>query len=253
MSYKFTKEELEQLLVDYNKIALKEVDLLPSVDIWDETLRDGEQSPTVYLTLDEKIHLAKLMDEIGVKIIAVGYPAVSESEKKIVKTIVNESQAAGSYTVVWDEQNYNSQFVDEGIYGCVLEADNFECFGDIQIDSISEHVIVYSAYNGTVVNVAYKSSLPLGGINLIFIAQGSTDDPTYEAITNEFIRISSRSNDTFHVSILPDVMDPPPLPTLPSGYNNLLSIPVDDLLSLDSVDASDGSGTVVVPPTIVNQ
>ena len=63
MSYKFTKEELENLLVDYNKIALKDLDLPKEVFIWDETLRDGEQSPTVYLTLDEKIHLAKLMDE----------------------------------------------------------------------------------------------------------------------------------------------------------------------------------------------
>ncbi|TFF89999.1 MAG: homoaconitate hydratase, partial [Promethearchaeota archaeon] len=90
MSYKFTKEELEHLLVDYNKIALKDFDLPEDVCIWDETLRDGEQSPTVYLTLDEKIHLAKLLDEIGVKIIAVGYPAISDSEKAIVKTIVNE-------------------------------------------------------------------------------------------------------------------------------------------------------------------
>jgi isopropylmalate/homocitrate/citramalate synthase len=90
MSYKFTKAELEELLVDYNKIALKDLDLPKEVCIWDETLRDGEQSPTVYLTLDEKIHLAKLMDEIGVKLIAVGYPAVSESERKIVRAIVNE-------------------------------------------------------------------------------------------------------------------------------------------------------------------
>ena len=93
MSYKFTKEELEELLIDYNKITIKDQKLeVPSkVCIWDETLRDGEQSPTVYLTLDEKIHLAKLMDEIGVKLIAVGFPAVSKSEKKIVKTIVNEN------------------------------------------------------------------------------------------------------------------------------------------------------------------
>jgi len=93
MSYKFTKEELEELLIDYNKIALKEQNLdIPSqVCIWDETLRDGEQSPTVYLTLDEKIHLAKLMDEIGVKLIAVGFPAVSKMEKKIVKTLVSEN------------------------------------------------------------------------------------------------------------------------------------------------------------------
>ncbi|MFX0048685.1 MAG: LeuA family protein [Candidatus Hermodarchaeota archaeon] len=93
MSYKFTKEELSQLLIDYNHIALKEqkFDIPSQVCIWDETLRDGEQSPTVYLTLDEKIHLAKLMDEIGVKLVAVGFPAVSKTEKKIVKTIVNES------------------------------------------------------------------------------------------------------------------------------------------------------------------
>jgi len=93
MSYKFTKEELEELLIDYNKVAFKEqkLDLPSKVCIWDETLRDGEQSPTVYLTLNEKIHLAKLMDEIGVKLIAVGFPAVSKTEKKIVKAIVNEN------------------------------------------------------------------------------------------------------------------------------------------------------------------
>jgi isopropylmalate/homocitrate/citramalate synthase len=92
MSYKFSKEELEGLLIDYNKIALNDVNIeVPEqAFIWDETLRDGEQSPTVYLTLEEKIHLTKMMEEIGVKLIAVGFPAVSESEKKIVKTIVNE-------------------------------------------------------------------------------------------------------------------------------------------------------------------
>jgi isopropylmalate/homocitrate/citramalate synthase len=90
MSYKFSKEELRDLLIDYNEIALKDYDLPDSIEIWDETLRDGEQSPTVYLTLDEKIHLAKMLDEIGVKLIAVGFPAISDLEKKIVKAIVNE-------------------------------------------------------------------------------------------------------------------------------------------------------------------
>lgn len=93
ISYKFSTKELEELVIDYNKVALQERGnhLPQKVCIWDETLRDGEQSPTVYLNLDEKIHLAKLMDEIGVKLIAVGFPAVSESEKNIVKSIVNEN------------------------------------------------------------------------------------------------------------------------------------------------------------------
>jgi len=90
MSYKFSKEELEELVIDYNKIALRKNHLPERVCIWDETLRDGEQSPTVYLTVDEKIHLAKIMDDIGVKLIAVGFPAVSKNEKAIVKSIQNQ-------------------------------------------------------------------------------------------------------------------------------------------------------------------
>ncbi len=92
MSYRFTKEELKELLFDFNSIE----NVLPSnkpskVCIWDETLRDGEQSPAVFLTIDEKIHLSKLLDEIGVKLIAVGFPAVSKSEKEIVKVLMKEN------------------------------------------------------------------------------------------------------------------------------------------------------------------
>jgi isopropylmalate/homocitrate/citramalate synthase len=93
ISYKFSYDELKELLTDYNTIAIKEknITLPEQAFIWDETLRDGEQSPTVYLTKDEKIHLAKLMDDIGVKLIAVGFPAVTEKEKSMVKAIVNEN------------------------------------------------------------------------------------------------------------------------------------------------------------------
>ncbi|MFX1575164.1 MAG: hypothetical protein ACFFB0_20705 [Promethearchaeota archaeon] len=42
ISYKFTKEELRELLINYNEIVLEEYDLHSKVDIWDETLKDGE-------------------------------------------------------------------------------------------------------------------------------------------------------------------------------------------------------------------
>ena len=57
------------------------------VHIWDETLRDGQQTPGVNLNIDQTIDIAKLLDEIGVSVIAAGYPAVSKSEKKTVKKI----------------------------------------------------------------------------------------------------------------------------------------------------------------------
>ena len=34
------------------------------IKIWDETLRDGEQTPGVHLTLDQKLDIIKIMDEI---------------------------------------------------------------------------------------------------------------------------------------------------------------------------------------------
>jgi len=81
----------EELLVNYNLLPEIRSSHLPKrVYIWDETLRDGEQTPGVALTPDEKLEIAKLMDEMGVSIIAVGYPAVSETEKEAVKLVASE-------------------------------------------------------------------------------------------------------------------------------------------------------------------
>ncbi|MCK4568502.1 MAG: homoaconitate hydratase [Candidatus Thorarchaeota archaeon] len=86
-------ETLEKagLAVNYNKVPDTKSKTLPKkVHIWDETLRDGEQTPGVALTIDEKIEIAKMLDEVGTAIVAVGFPAVSDAEKKAVKAIADE-------------------------------------------------------------------------------------------------------------------------------------------------------------------
>lgn len=91
------KLEAEGLIVNYNKFPQSFPPTLPSeVIIWDETLRDGEQTPAVSLSVDEKIEITKLMDETGVAIIDVGYPAVSKMEKRNVKTIAAEGYKQAS-------------------------------------------------------------------------------------------------------------------------------------------------------------
>jgi isopropylmalate/homocitrate/citramalate synthase len=57
---------------------------------WDETLRDGEQTPGVYYTLEEKVELARLISAAGVDVMNVGIPAVSPNELKAVKAIARE-------------------------------------------------------------------------------------------------------------------------------------------------------------------
>ncbi|MCS7096390.1 MAG: homoaconitate hydratase [Nitrososphaerota archaeon] len=87
----FKKLEAEGLIANYNRLRKNLPPRLPEkVFIWDETLREGVQTPTVYLTYIEKVKLAKMLDEIGVPIITVGFPALSEEERNTVKKIANE-------------------------------------------------------------------------------------------------------------------------------------------------------------------
>ena len=60
-----------------------------NIEICDVTLRDGEQTPGVSFSCQEKIEIATMLDEIGIEVIEAGFPAVSLNEKQCVKTIAN--------------------------------------------------------------------------------------------------------------------------------------------------------------------
>ena len=63
------------------------------IKIFDTTLRDGEQSPGASMSLEEKIQIAEIFDEMGVDIIEAGFPIASngdfESVKEVSKIIKN--------------------------------------------------------------------------------------------------------------------------------------------------------------------
>ena len=71
-------------------IALSNPNHFPEkIRILDTTLRDGEQTPGVSLTPENKLRIAKRLDELGVDIIEAGFAAVSEGEMEAVKLIAN--------------------------------------------------------------------------------------------------------------------------------------------------------------------
>ncbi|OLR92649.1 LeuA family protein [Actinokineospora bangkokensis] len=51
-----------------------------SVDVIDCTLRDGEQTPGVWFTVEEKVRLAQLLSEAGVRVLDAGFPAASGAD-----------------------------------------------------------------------------------------------------------------------------------------------------------------------------
>ncbi len=59
------------------------------IEILDTTLREGEQTPYVNFTVDEKIHIAKLLDNVGVEMIEAGDPSVSPNVAKAIERIAS--------------------------------------------------------------------------------------------------------------------------------------------------------------------
>jgi 2-isopropylmalate synthase len=57
------------------------------IQIFDTTLRDGEQSPGAAMSHEEKMQIAELLDEMGVDIIEAGFPISSSGDFKAVQEI----------------------------------------------------------------------------------------------------------------------------------------------------------------------
>src|SRR6201996_6577623 len=67
------------------------------VVIFDTTMRDGEQAPGASMSLDEKLELAKILEEMRVDVIEAGFPIASNGDFEAVRRvseIVTESTAA---------------------------------------------------------------------------------------------------------------------------------------------------------------
>ncbi len=72
---------------EYNKKIFSATRLPERVKILDTTLRDGEQTPNVALSTEDKLKIAQALDELGVDIIEAGFAINSEGEAEAIKTI----------------------------------------------------------------------------------------------------------------------------------------------------------------------
>src|SRR3954452_8614683 len=67
------------------------------VGLYDTTLRDGEQTVGVVLDSEQKLEIARLLDELGVDRIEAGFPRVSQDDWNAVKLV----SGAGLRAQVW--------------------------------------------------------------------------------------------------------------------------------------------------------
>src|SRR4030043_204882 len=78
---------------EYNKKIFQATRMPERVKILDTTLRDGEQTPNVALSSEDKLKIAQALDELGVDIIEAGFPINSEGEAEAVKKIAGDRKS----------------------------------------------------------------------------------------------------------------------------------------------------------------
>ena len=122
MSYQYHKKD-EWWVSPYNFIdeVIEQIGLSLPIQIHDATLRDGEQTPGVVLTKDEKIKIAKGLDKVGVERIEAGMPAVSEEDEKAIKEISKLGLKSKIFTFARALEKDIDKAVECGADGVVLE------------------------------------------------------------------------------------------------------------------------------------
>ncbi|MDR3333228.1 MAG: hypothetical protein LBT08_11435 [Synergistaceae bacterium] len=74
---------------NYDDEVRRDYHFAPKIEILDTTLRDGEQQAGIVLKLDDKVRIAKKLDEIGVHRIEAGTPATSQEDADAIKEIAS--------------------------------------------------------------------------------------------------------------------------------------------------------------------
>src|SRR5436189_3378296 len=103
-----------------------------SVGLYDTTLRDGEQTVGVVLDAEQKLEIARGLDELGIERIEAGFPRVSADDRRAIELI----RDAGLRAEVWGfsraVQADVEALVELGLTASVIESP----ISDLKLDAL---------------------------------------------------------------------------------------------------------------------
>ena len=108
-------------LYNFTQDVLDGYTLPEKVKIHDATLRDGEQTPGVVFHKEDKVRIARKLDEVGVERIEAGMPAVSEEDFQAIKAISQLGLKAKIFTFARTLPVDIDKAIDCGADGVIIE------------------------------------------------------------------------------------------------------------------------------------
>lgn len=150
----------------YVSIYNKEVEytLPEKINIYDTTLRDGEQTPGVCFSSEEKLEIAHKLDELGIGQIEAGFPIVSENEKQTVKKIAGSGLDADIICLTRTKKEDIDAAIDADVSGIITFMGLSDLHLDVKINKPRE-----------VVNEICMEAIDYGKDHGLFVAFSAED------------------------------------------------------------------------------
>ena len=144
---------LQYYISHYNKEC--ELNFPDDITIYDTTLRDGEQTPGVCFGFEEKLEIARKLDQFRINQIEAGFPIVSERERETVKAIAGEGLDAEILALTRTKPEDIDAAIDCGVDGIItfigtsdIHLDHKMHIGRQEAVNLSEKAIEYAKDHG---------------------------------------------------------------------------------------------------------
>ena len=155
---------MQYFISHYNKES--EIAFPEDFIIYDTTLRDGEQTPGVCFSLNDKLEIARKLDQFKIHQIEAGFPIVSQREKESVKKIASEGLDADILALTRTKPEDIDAALDCGVDGIIT----FVGTSDIHLDH-KMHITRQDAINLCETAVDYAKD---HGLYVAFSAEDAT-------------------------------------------------------------------------------
>jgi methanogen homocitrate synthase len=121
-----------------------------SVKIYDTTLRDGEQTPGVKFTKDQKVEIARKLDAVGVNTIEAGFPVISQYDEDAVKAVASQHLNADVICLCRSKQKDIDAALRAGVDGIII----FLAVSDLHL-KYKLHIDLTTAVSMAAESIAY--------------------------------------------------------------------------------------------------
>jgi isopropylmalate/homocitrate/citramalate synthase len=135
------------------------------INIVDGTLREGEQSPGVFFTKEEKVQIAQELDQVGVPILDVGMPSISSEEREAISAVAHLGLKASIGVSIRLKKEEVDQAVEceakEVFIICPVSRLHVRSklgLDEEGVKGLTEEVVAYAHQKGLLVNLAAEDS-----------------------------------------------------------------------------------------------